>query len=69
MAKYIVHQYIAAMGGEHALNSIDSMYAMGKENESNSDLCFYTFFFFKSLLVTANDPEARLGCTDAYFGN
>ncbi|GAB4827545.1 hypothetical protein Ancab_034429 [Ancistrocladus abbreviatus] len=30
MAKYIVHQYIAAMGGEHALNSIDSMYAMGK---------------------------------------
>ena len=45
MAKYIIHQYIAAMGGEHALNSIDSMYAMGKENESNSDLCFYTFFF------------------------
>ncbi|KAL8161092.1 hypothetical protein V2J09_012581 [Rumex salicifolius] len=30
MAKYIIHQYIAAMGGEHALNSIDSMYAMGK---------------------------------------
>ncbi|GMH04237.1 hypothetical protein Nepgr_006076 [Nepenthes gracilis] len=30
MAKYIVQQYIAAMGGEHALNSIDSMYAMGK---------------------------------------
>ncbi|XP_009624507.1 uncharacterized protein [Nicotiana tomentosiformis] len=30
MAKYIVQQYIAAAGGEHALNSIDSMYAMGK---------------------------------------
>ncbi|KAG6578435.1 hypothetical protein SDJN03_22883, partial [Cucurbita argyrosperma subsp. sororia] len=30
MAKYIVQQYIAAVGGEHALNSIDSMYAMGK---------------------------------------
>ncbi|PIN03937.1 hypothetical protein CDL12_23534 [Handroanthus impetiginosus] len=30
MAKYIVHQYIAAAGGEHALNAIDSLYAMGK---------------------------------------
>ncbi|KAK9742379.1 hypothetical protein RND81_03G168500 [Saponaria officinalis] len=30
MAKYIIHQYIAAMGGDHALNSMDSMYAMGK---------------------------------------
>lgn len=30
MAKYIVQQYIAATGGEKALNSIDSMYAMGK---------------------------------------
>ncbi|XVF24010.1 hypothetical protein REPUB_Repub13aG0089900 [Reevesia pubescens] len=30
MAKYIVKQYIAAVGGEKALNSIDSMYAMGK---------------------------------------
>ncbi|XP_022957502.1 uncharacterized protein LOC111458877 [Cucurbita moschata] len=30
MAKYIVQQYVAAVGGEHALNSIDSMYAMGK---------------------------------------
>lgn len=30
MAKYIMHQYIAAVGGDHALNSIDSMYAMGK---------------------------------------
>ncbi|KAK9683431.1 hypothetical protein RND81_10G140800 [Saponaria officinalis] len=30
MAKYIIHQYIAAMGGDHALNSVDSMYAMGK---------------------------------------
>ncbi|MCD7445766.1 hypothetical protein HAX54_000003 [Datura stramonium] len=30
MAKYIVQQYIAAAGGEHALNAINSMYAMGK---------------------------------------
>lgn len=30
MAKYIVQQYIAAAGGERALNSINSMYAMGK---------------------------------------
>ncbi|GFZ14954.1 replication factor C subunit, putative [Actinidia rufa] len=30
MAKYIVQQYVAATGGEKALNSIDSMYAMGK---------------------------------------
>ncbi|CAA3009712.1 Hypothetical predicted protein [Olea europaea subsp. europaea] len=30
MAKYIVQQYIAAAGGEQALNSIHSMYAMGK---------------------------------------
>ncbi|XP_027110882.1 uncharacterized protein [Coffea arabica] len=30
MAKYIVQQYIAAAGGENALNSIHSMYAMGK---------------------------------------
>ncbi|KAK9283704.1 hypothetical protein L1049_011954 [Liquidambar formosana] len=30
MAKYIVKQYIAAVGGEKALSSIDSMYAMGK---------------------------------------
>ncbi|XP_074280139.1 uncharacterized protein LOC141605323 [Silene latifolia] len=30
MAKYIIHQYIAAAGGDHALNSIDSMYAIGK---------------------------------------
>ncbi|URD80202.1 hypothetical protein MUK42_04726 [Musa troglodytarum] len=30
MAKYIVQQYIAASGGERALNAINSMYAMGK---------------------------------------
>ncbi|KAK1421308.1 hypothetical protein QVD17_23540 [Tagetes erecta] len=30
MAKYIVQQYIAASGGEKALNLVDSMYAMGK---------------------------------------
>ncbi|CAN4123381.1 unnamed protein product [Withania somnifera] len=30
MAKYIVQQYIAAAGGERALNSINSLYAMGK---------------------------------------
>ncbi|KAJ0984060.1 hypothetical protein J5N97_002416 [Dioscorea zingiberensis] len=30
MAKYIVQQYVAAAGGMQALESIDSMYAMGK---------------------------------------
>ena len=30
MAKYIVQQYIAAAGGEKALNRLDSMYAVGK---------------------------------------
>ena len=30
MAKYIVKQYVAAVGGERALNSVDSMYAMGQ---------------------------------------
>lgn len=30
MAKYIIQQYIAASGGEQALNSLSSMYAMGK---------------------------------------
>ncbi|KVI09867.1 uncharacterized protein LOC112509360 [Cynara cardunculus var. scolymus] len=30
MAKYIVQQYIAAAGGERALNLVDSMYAVGK---------------------------------------
>ncbi|XP_071734483.1 uncharacterized protein [Rutidosis leptorrhynchoides] len=30
MAKYIVQQYIAASGGEKALNRLDSMYAIGK---------------------------------------
>ncbi|XP_030932019.1 uncharacterized protein LOC115957825 [Quercus lobata] len=30
VAKYIVQQYIAAVGGEKAMRSIDSMYAMGK---------------------------------------
>lgn len=30
MARYIVQQYIAASGGDMALDSIDSMYAMGK---------------------------------------
>lgn len=30
MAKYIVKQYVAAVGGESALNSVESMYAMGE---------------------------------------
>lgn len=30
MAKYIVQQYIAATGGERALDSVDSMFAVGK---------------------------------------
>ena len=33
MAKYIVKQYVAAVGGERALNSVDSMYAMGQVKE------------------------------------
>ncbi|KAA8534132.1 hypothetical protein F0562_031675 [Nyssa sinensis] len=37
MAKYIVQQYIAATGGENALNSIDSMYAMGKVKMTASE--------------------------------
>lgn len=39
MAKYIVTQYIAAIGGENALNSIESMYAMGKVKMAASDFC------------------------------
>ncbi|KZV34974.1 hypothetical protein F511_04948 [Dorcoceras hygrometricum] len=38
MARYIVQQYIAAAGGEHALNSIDSMYAMGKVKMAASEI-------------------------------
>lgn len=30
MASYIVKQYVAASGGDHALNSIESMCAIGK---------------------------------------
>ncbi|XP_051122804.1 uncharacterized protein LOC127245797 [Andrographis paniculata] len=37
MAKYIVQQYIAAAGGEHALDSIDSMYVMGKVRMAASE--------------------------------
>lgn len=37
MAKYIVQQYVAAVGGEHALNSINSMYAMGKVKMTASE--------------------------------
>ncbi|OMO76300.1 hypothetical protein COLO4_25597 [Corchorus olitorius] len=39
MAKYIVKQYIAAVGGEKALNSVDSMYAMGKVKMAASEFC------------------------------
>ncbi|KAJ4719917.1 Protein of unknown function (DUF620) [Melia azedarach] len=39
MAKYIVKQYIAAVGGEKALNPIDSMYAMGKVKMAASEFC------------------------------
>ncbi|KAL6509518.1 hypothetical protein OROGR_022828 [Orobanche gracilis] len=38
MAKYIVQQYIAAAGGEHALNSIESMYAIGKVKMAAAEL-------------------------------
>ncbi|TYI62925.1 hypothetical protein E1A91_D10G282800v1 [Gossypium mustelinum] len=37
MAKYIVKQYIAAVGGEKALGCIDSMYAMGKVKMAASE--------------------------------
>ncbi|XP_077223136.1 replication factor C subunit, putative (DUF620) [Tasmannia lanceolata] len=37
MAKYIVQQYIAATGGEKVLNSINSMYAMGKVRMTASE--------------------------------
>ncbi|PKI46627.1 hypothetical protein CRG98_032969 [Punica granatum] len=37
MAKYIVQQYIAASGGETALNAINSMYAMGKVRMTTSE--------------------------------
>lgn len=39
MAKYIVQQYLAAVGGEHAMNSIESMYAMGKVRMCTSEFC------------------------------
>lgn len=39
MAKYILKQYVAAIGGERALNSIDSMYAMGKVKMAASEFC------------------------------
>ncbi|KAL8210723.1 hypothetical protein R6Q57_005160 [Mikania cordata] len=37
MAKYIVQQYIAAAGGEKALNLVDNMYAVGKVEMSDSE--------------------------------
>lgn len=39
MAKYIVKQYVAAVGGEKALNSIENMYAMGKVKMATSEFC------------------------------
>ncbi|KAI4299482.1 hypothetical protein L6164_032941 [Bauhinia variegata] len=39
MAKYIVKQYVAAVGGERALNSVDSMYAMGQVRMGTSEFC------------------------------
>ncbi|RXH94557.1 hypothetical protein DVH24_024241 [Malus domestica] len=39
MAKYLMKQYIAAVGGEKALNSVDSMYAMGKVKMAASEFC------------------------------
>ncbi|KAK7385733.1 hypothetical protein VNO78_31562 [Psophocarpus tetragonolobus] len=37
MAKYIVKQYVAAVGGESALNSVESMYAMGEVRVGTSE--------------------------------
>ncbi|KAG9453239.1 hypothetical protein H6P81_006143 [Aristolochia fimbriata] len=38
MAKYIVQQYVAATGGKQVLNSINSMYAIGKVVMSASEM-------------------------------
>ncbi|GAA0155356.1 lipase [Lithospermum erythrorhizon] len=38
MAKYIVQQYIAAAGGDHALSAIESMYAMGKVKMATTEV-------------------------------
>ncbi|XP_074287242.1 uncharacterized protein LOC141612380 [Silene latifolia] len=51
MAKYIIHQYIAAMGGDHALNSTDSMYAMGKVRMTASE-------FSAGEGLATNNPKA-----------
>lgn len=37
-AKYIIQQYIAASGGEWALNKVTSMYAMGKVRMTAAEL-------------------------------
>ncbi|XP_027332867.1 uncharacterized protein LOC113847786 [Abrus precatorius] len=37
MAKYIVKQYVAAVGGESALNAVESMYAMGEVRIGSSE--------------------------------
>ncbi|XP_065872628.1 uncharacterized protein [Euphorbia lathyris] len=39
MAKYIVQQYVAAVGGEKALNAVESMCAMGKVKMAASEFC------------------------------
>ncbi|KAF3629444.1 hypothetical protein FXO37_28936 [Capsicum annuum] len=36
--KYIVQQYVAASGGQTALNSINSMYAVGQSQMPMSDI-------------------------------
>ena len=37
MAKYIVKQYVAAVGGESVLNAVESMYAMGQVRVGTSE--------------------------------
>ena len=37
-AKYIVQQYIAAIGGSLALNSVESMYAVGQVKMAASEI-------------------------------
>ena len=37
MAKYIVKQYVAAVGGEGVLNNVESMYAMGEVRIGTSE--------------------------------
>ena len=55
---------ILMVQGERELNNVPQ-WQSGKNKKAFGLL----IFFFLSLLVTAILPEARLGCTEAYFKN